>query len=190
MICPQCDQYVYGAQHICRPPTGARGSDIMTNQPILANLGDNDPIEYGGYFVFDDHAELLVVPEFDEDGEILDTNDDARWIVYRFDLQRCTFIDGVLSDNPYHPDKSAWFAGTAAERAARPQDTTYLENIVEDTGVELEELIEAFCSDDPVERAEAYLRVADYHGYENFDSYPLTLTRAEVEERYHLQEVQ
>jgi hypothetical protein len=44
---------------------------------LIDNLGDADPISYGGYFIYDDgSAELLDVPE----------NEDGEYIVYRFDI--------------------------------------------------------------------------------------------------------
>lgn len=148
----------------------------------IAQLGDNDPIDHGGYWilrdktgVYPEEAELLVVPDDDDDGE---------YIVYRFVLERCTFIDGVLSDNKFHPDHAAWWAGTEKERKARPQDTTYLKNIADFVGMELEELVADFCSEDAVKRAMAYRAVGDYHGFDNLDSYPLTLKRREVKKRY------
>ena len=79
---------------------------------------------------------------------------------------------------------AAWWAKTEAERKARPQDTTYLKNIAEFIGMEVDELAEHFCSEDALKRAAAYRAVGDYHGFENLDSYPLTMTRREVKSRY------
>ena len=161
----------------------------MSAQPkwrFVANLGDVSPLEYGGYFVYRDitkvyapEAELLREPE---DGR--DHDSAARWTVYRFTLEPCTFIDGILSDNPYHPSRPAWFAGTEPERELRPQDTTYLRDLAEFIGADVKDLITDFCSDDPIRRAQAWRVVGDYHGYENLDSDPLVLTRAEVKKRY------
>ena len=147
----------------------------------IAQLGDKNPIDHGGYWilrdttgVYTEEAELLLVPD-DEDG---------RYTIYRFTLDRCTFINGVLSDNKFHRDHAAWWAKPEAERNARPQDTTYLKNIADFIGIEVEELAEHFCSDDALKRAAAYRAVGDYHGFENLDSYPLTMTRQEVKARY------
>jgi hypothetical protein len=162
----------------CYPLTRSLGEQerqaMSTAQPnwkLLRNLGDASPVDHGGYFVYTDEtgvyppeAEVLVSPDDDEGGE---------WMVYRFPLERCTYIDGILSDNKFHPAKPAWFA-TLAD-VASSMDTTE------------DELIEQFTSDDPLKLAEAYRAVGDHHGFENFDSYPLTFTdRAEVEERYDL----
>ena len=161
----------------------------MTQQPkwkLIDNQGDANPLDYGGYFIYEDEtgvyeaeAELLV-PE--DEGER--DGDQDTLMVYRFILDRCTFIDGILSDNKYHPFKPAWFAKPESERAERPQDTTYLKNVADYCGESVESLIKHLCSEKPVDRAVAYRAIADYHGWENFDSYPLELTRAEAEERY------
>jgi hypothetical protein len=158
---------------------------MSTRQPewkLLANLGDVHPIDYGGYFVYEDatgvypaEAELLESPDSDE----------GVWTVYRFTLERCTLVNGVLSDNKFHPEHAAWFAQPECGRANRPQDTTYLSNIANLYGMKLEEMQRLFISDSPVERAHAYRAVGEFHGFENLDSYPMTFkNRAEVEARY------
>lgn len=144
----------------------------MTRQPtwkLLANLGDVSPVDYGGYFVYEDttgvydpEVELLVSPD----------NDEGEWTVYRFGIPRCTLIDGVMSDNEFHPELKAWFADDLAQ-------------VAQCFGMTLEELQRNFISDSLVERARAYQAVGIYHGFENFNSYPLTFNcRAEVEARY------
>lgn len=152
---------------------------------LIANLGDRNPIDYGGYFVYIDETGV-----YDPEAELLEvTNENdceaTEWSVYRFSLERCTLENGILSDNKYHKDHAAWFAKPERERAERPQDTTYLKNVADCMGMELEALQAMFCSDNPIERAHAYRCVGEYHGFENLDSYPLTFTdRAEVEARY------
>jgi len=156
------------------------------NWKYIANLGDANPIDHGGFFVYidetgvyDPEVELLGVIEENDCGEA------SRWVVYRFSLERCTFEDGILSNNKFHKDHAAWFAEPECKRAERPQDTTYLSKVAECMGMDLETLQTLFCSDNPIERAEAYRCVGEYHGFGNLDSYPLTLTDGtEVEQRY------
>lgn len=139
---------------------------------LIANLGDVNPFEYGGYFVFVD--ETGEYPPEAEVLEILDENDNGtpnKYEVHRFILEPCTFVNGVLSDNSFHPDFPAWFADS-------------LDGICSSMDVKKEELIRLFCSDDPVERAQAWRNVGEYHGYVNLDEYPLTLNRKEVWGRY------
>lgn len=147
----------------------------MTNQPkwqLIANLGDATPLDYGGLFVFRDETgvyreemELLEVqhPDADYDG-------DLRYEVRRCVLERCTLTNGILSDNQFHPEHPAWFADGLAGVAAT----------IGSTKEELERLL---CSENPLERAEAYRAIGDYHGWDNLDSDSLTLSRTEAEAR-------
>lgn len=136
----------------------------------IANLGDVNPINYGGFFVYIDLTGVYA-PE----AEVLITNEVAgdcdSWTIYRFILEPCTYtVDsgyeggGVLSDNPYHPMYAVWFADK-------------LESIAETMGTAREELIKLFCSDKAIDRAEAWRMVGDYFGYDNLDQYPWTCTR-------------
>lgn len=154
----------------------------MTDQPtwkFVENLGDVNPVEHGGFFVFIDETGVYA-PEV----EMLDPPCEGqdKWTVYRFILEPCTFKDGILSDNRFHPNHPAWFAKPEKDRKERPQDTTYLNDL---TGAfPLDELTRLFCSDDPKERAVAWREVGEYHGYDNLDSDPLRLTEEEVKQRY------
>jgi hypothetical protein len=120
--------------------------------------------------------------------EHLDFKSQLKWRVYRFVLEPCTYINGILSDNKYHPSKAAWFAKPESERKARPQDTTYLKNIADFVGITVDELAAEFTAGSNTEglikRALAWRAVGEYHGFENLDSYPLDFDRAEVEQRY------
>ena len=147
----------------------------------VAQLGDVNPLDSGGYWVFVDEtgeyapeAELLEVPD----------SDDGEYVAYRFILENCTYINGILSDNQFHPEKPAWFAGTKRERKERPQDSTYLKNIADFIGMTVNELAKQFRSGDPIERAQAWRAVGEYHGFLNLDEYPLTMTRREARLRY------
>ncbi len=166
---------------------------------LIANLGDVNPVEHGGYFVYidetgvyDPEACLLIAP--DETEIKTDTTtpenvywEQGEWTEYRFSLERCTYdaANDILSDNKFHPDYPAWFAKPERERVERPQDTTYLQNIANSMGIEKAELIRLFCSENPIERAEAYRCIGEYHGLENLDSDPLTWTDSrKVKERF------
>lgn len=147
----------------------------MTNQPIwraIANLGDTDPLNYGGAFVLIDTRELEegenhYTPElhiFEEPtGEPLEWYE--RHVVL---LDRCTYINNTLSDNKYHPGHPAWWA-------SNPGD---LIGIAAAMDISITELIAQFCSEDPIERAIAYKMVYDYWGPQ--DGYPDTFTEEEV----------
>lgn len=141
------------------------------NQPkwkLVAQLGDRDFTDYGGYFIYEDttgvypsEAEKLFAPH----------NDASKWEVRRFILRPCTFQNGILSDNKFHPDHPAWFADKIGACA----------NYV---GIPLAELIDMLVNGNTVNRALGWQAIGDYFGYENLDSYPLYFSRAEVEKRY------
>lgn len=180
----------------------------MSRQPeweCIANLGDADPITYGGLLVYVDKTgvyppEVEVIEErenesyeedFDpeehgEDGYDEDKHEELHWSIYRTPLDRCTYNPETecLSDNKFHPDKSAWFSQTKQERAERPQDSG-LESVCSAMGIERDELIRLLCSEDPLELAEGYRCIAGTWGWHEFDQYPLEIkSRSEMEERY------
>jgi len=148
----------------------------MTQQPdwkTIANLGDANPCEHGGYFVHIDET-----GEYAPEGEWLEVSDEdnpkpyAR--VYRFSLEPCTFIDGILSDNKFHPGNPAWFADS-------------LHQIATSNGCTFESLVYCLTSKSPIDRAHAWRDIGQYHGFENLDGYPLHLTKAEtVDKFFHL----
>lgn len=150
---------------------------------MVGRVGDVNPIDHCGGFIYID--ETGVYPPEVEYIEAPCDDEKGPWRIYRFILEPCTWINGILSDNKFHPDKPAWFAKTEEERKERPQDTTYLKNIADFMGMESPELVDLFISDDPQDRATAWMAIGEYHGFENLDSYPLIFTnRAEVEARY------
>ena len=144
---------------------------MTTRQPkwkLLANLGDVNPIDYGGYFVYQDttevyppEAELLISPD----------SDAGTWTVYRFVLDRMEeyeLPDGRIilipfgfskrSDLPFPIENyGEWFS----------QD---LDQVAEFIGTTADQLRSMFCSPEPTDRAMAYLAIAEYHGHENLDS--------------------
>ena len=138
------------------------------SQPVwklVANLGDVNPLDYGGYFVYVDETGV-----YQPEAELLREYDES-YTVHRFRLEQCTLTDGILSDNSFHPSHPAWFADS-------------LVSIKVYGGTE--DLIPLLCSADPIQRAIAYQAIGDYHGFENLDSYTITLTRKEVKKRYKL----
>lgn len=145
---------------------------MTTKQPVwkyLANLGDVNPIDHGGFFVYVDTTKVygveceLLEPSADDD-------EDGPLTAYRFIADRCTYVDGILSDNPYHPESAAWFAD--------------LEGIAACVGQTVDALRAALCSAEPLSRAMAYRELVAYYGPNEFDSEPITLTRKEAKKRY------
>ena len=147
----------------------------MTKQPewkFVANLGDVNPLDYGGYFVFEDRTGVYP-PEAEKfDPDTMDA--------HRIVLDPLTLVNGKLINAriakeeklPYPLESyTEWFEDSI------PSIASYI-------GMEEAELISLFCSNDPRKLARAYEAVYMYHGWENGDSYPLTLTEEEAEKRY------
>lgn len=151
----------------------------MTDQPawkLVANLGDQNPLEHGGLFVYRDETGVYC-----EKAVKLDPMLNGTFEVRRFCLEKCTYENGVLSDNPYHKDHPVWFGDRTPDKW-NPEGE--LKKLADYTGQTEEGLIKAFCSDNPCDRAMAYESVGNYHGWENLDEYPVTLTYEEAKEKY------
>ena len=132
----------------------------MTEQPQweqIANLGDVNWEEHGGYFVYRDTTGV-----YPEEAEFVLPEDDGG-TRYRFILDRLKMVDGFLvpiryeSDWP-HPVKSydEWFHEDLSKVAAF-------------IGTDLESMRKMLCSENPLQRAEAYRAIGEYHGWENLD---------------------
>lgn len=114
-----------------------------------------------------------------------DTRNRVRYKVYRFSLDRCSAHKGLfdkhwmiipygyhlLSDlqNPieYYEE---WFS-KKLDRVAASSDLDH------------DELVEALCSEDVLERWKAYDAISGYYGPDNFDNYPLDLSEKELADR-------
>ena len=145
---------------------------MKTQQPVwkfLANLGDANPIEHGGFAVFVDETGVYA-PEC----ELLETPEETGrrdWSVRRITCERCTFINGVLSNNKFHPAKPAWFADKLGAMASF-------------YGIEVSALVALFVSPDPLSNAEAWRMIGEYFGWDELDSYPVYFNREDIESRW------
>lgn len=161
---------------------------MKTNQPkweLIANLGDANPIEYGGYFIYRDTTGV-----YPEEAELLDSpeDDSGTWTVYRFILDR---LERIETDDRILLVPSGFSQKWANGKLPHPiyvYDEWFSENlsrVADYIGQTLEEMRNDLCSEDARRRAFAYRAIGEYHGFDNLDSYPLTFThRAEVELRY------
>jgi hypothetical protein len=128
----------------------------------LANLGDVNPLDHGGFLVRSD-GEIVVIEPNDEDRKIE---------VYRFSNTLCYPIEGGgVSDNEFHKDHSAWFDSGLDDVA----------NSCDHKDIEAD-----LCSKDPIVRARAYQSIIGHWGIHEFDQYPITLTRTECRRMYNL----
>lgn len=137
---------------------------------LVGTIGDRNPVEYGGGYVFRDKTGVYD-PEV-EYVEPIETDDGSAGVfAYRVVLESHTYVNGILSDNKFHPDKAVWYADD-------------LDRVCETCDCDRDELIGNLCGDDPVARAWAYETLASYFGWHEFDHYHLTLTADEAEKRY------
>ena len=159
----------------------------MTNQPVwkkIGTVGDINPIDYDGGFIY--HDETGVYPA--ELEYIQSTRDDEpiEWRVYRTVLDRLRCRDGYLylasvEDNwgKYHEGEKEFYPSVYDEWFNRD-----LGGVADCVGLGVADLREMLCSEDEQARAFGYLNLAEYFGWENFDSYPLHFTsREELEAR-------
>jgi hypothetical protein len=151
----------------------------MANQPkwkFVANLGDVNPLDHGGYLVYRDRTglhppEAVRIEPRDHSG-VPDRERDRSWYVARFVLEPCTYQDGVLSDNPFHTDRPAWFA----------KDLHAIGRLMGDDGPD--GVIDDLCSEDPVQRALGYQAVGLYLGFQEFGDAEIVKGRVEMRRRY------
>jgi hypothetical protein len=164
---------------------------MTTKQPrwkLIAQLGDVNPVEYGGLFVYVDttgnyppEAEKLFSPDGDvkvwetrrfilEDLKFVQDGTDTYLVPARFDET------GLWPYPASHYDE--WFHKDLASVA------TYVD-------MRVDELEDAFVSPNPVIRARAWEALGDYHGWDNLDSYPVTYEkRSQLPRRFKRFKVQ
>lgn len=156
--------------------------DMPSDRPLnaqpkwefVANLGDRSPLDYGGYFVYQDATGV-----YEDEAVLLQANEDDTYVIWRINLERYKRVDGHLVPIKYD---ATW--RHSIERYA-PWFEKDLPGVAETMNTTVEDLEAALKSVDPVTRAVAYRDIADYLGWVNFDEYPLTgMTRAQVKKRY------
>lgn len=123
---------------------------------VLGNLGDKHPLDYGGLIVYEVIDDDIEYIRAEHWNEPL-TEDHLYW-VYRFDVEKDVFKD------------LSWVGRWA--------------KIARFAGMHLEALFMLGLSENPLERAEVYRLVGEYHGWENIDGSPEKFTREEMEKRW------
>ena len=151
----------------------------MTRQPkwkFVANLGDADPLEHGGYMVFEDATGV-----YEAEAEIWDPDFKN---LFRIQLDRMALVEGhlipfrIANRAPHkgplpHPLKSyiEWF-------------DSHIESVASSNDIAPNELRRLFCSEDPVERAHAYYELYTHEGWINGDSYPVRMSVTKMAKRW------
>lgn len=135
---------------------------------LVANIGDANPFEHGGFFIFKDktgkydlEAVSLTVCDYGPNGP------DAV-IESRLMLDKCyTNAHGRLVDK-YGYANVDYPLGD-------------LESIARCNGETVDNLINQLCSDDPIERGHGYLSIFNYYGSQGDNS---ILTNKEARKKY------
>lgn len=123
---------------------------------ILGNLGDKNPLDYGGHIVYRVHD-----PKNDTrwvTGEYWDEPADDTYQVYRWNIEK-----DVVKDLDWVDE---WGS------------------IAESVGMDVEVLKRLARSEGPLDRAGVYEMVGRFYGFDNLDSSPDTFTRDEMEKRW------
>lgn len=140
---------------------------MKTKQPkwkCIAQLGDVNPVEHGGIWVFEDQTKTYS-PE-------IEMFEPETGTLSRFQMDGCTHINGILSDNKFHPEKEAWFADRISA-------------VAESVGKTESELILMLCHpSNIIQRAHGWLAIVGYFGVYELDQYPIKLKKAEAKNRY------
>jgi len=125
------------------------------------------------YAIFHDSTGI-----YTEEAEITEESGARSFTVYRFPLDRLKLVGGHLVSEKYSRDwphslasYTEWFAGS-------------LSVVAKSIGGEKSKLIEALCSPDPFRRFWAYHAIGGYHGFTNFDSYPIQRNERELGKRW------
>lgn len=116
--------------------------------------------DVGNIYVDDGQYEAEIFQEYDDDGRTM-------FQVYRYPLDKCVLRKGKILSSGGHEE---WFSDD-------------LKSIAQTSGTSVTKLAKALCGRNPVARFWAYYDIGSHHGFDNLDSYPLTLTEKELEKR-------
>lgn len=163
----------------------------MTRDPnwkFTANLGDANPLDHGGLFLYVDETNVYP-PELELLEEPPEDSKEGNYEIYRVVLDQLKIVTerddqdrnathtylvpaSYTSSWPYPVSRyDVWFHERLADMA-------------ESADADVDELRREFTSDEPMVRARAYLAAIGHLGAHEFDQYKLVMTRTEVEARY------
>lgn len=150
---------------------------IQNQQPAWRLLWATDTVA-----VFEDTTGVYA-PEMELLEEYEDDKGDTRFVVYRFDLPRLKREKDDEGNEYIVSEKynKSWPHSLSQYPEWFMKD---LSSVGDSVGATREELIEALTSAEVGDRVSAYDAIGGYHGFVNFDSYPLDLSEAEVDERW------
>lgn len=93
---------------------------------------------------------------------------DGTFQLSRIDVEAHTFINGILSDNKYHPELPAWYAETALK-------------VFSEFEAGIETMVKLLCNDADIRaQAQAFSWIVEYYGTYEFDQYPVPMDAKEA----------
>lgn len=149
---------------------------------LVCNLGDVNPVEHGGYFIYKDTTGV-----YGFEADKLDAPEDcdvpgATWQSFRVLLERQKLVrDGnhvylvpfAYKESWTHPVSQypEWYVES-------------LDKVADSMGTSRIEIETALCSEDPAQLAWAYQCIGDYHGWANLDHDYRMMTKKEVKKHF------
>jgi hypothetical protein len=155
---------------------------MSTEQPVwklVANLGDVNVADYGGFLVYVDTTGV-----YPPEAEIYETDEQEHGgEVYRFVLDPPRF----KTFKPGHYNQATLHIPSERNRSWYwyPEwFVKYLDSVASTCGTTKFQLLRGLFSKDPIKRAVAYRDIVGNFGPFEFDQYPVKLTEEEAHERY------
>lgn len=141
-----------------------RKDDGQPRWQCVGTIGDVNPIEHdGGWVLVDTTGQYAPELEYlDRENPFEDDPKKVVHLIHRIVLEPCTWINGILSDNKFHPECVAFFADDG------------LVGLANTFGLTPDEMAAMFCSTDVCERAQAWFEAASIHGWVNFGDEPIS----------------
>lgn len=156
---------------------------------IVANLGDVNALDYGGFIVWSDGSCMLIDEPTERDTRDQDAgeNDEANdtYQVYRFDAEYprwLAYVGGGSGSrvSRHHLEGSHLYGGNTWEHRDWWLMPEKVHSLCESAGITPMQFLRMALSTDVVQRACAYQAVANHWGAIELDCYPETFTRAQL----------
>jgi hypothetical protein len=125
-------------------------------------------------------------PEVEVAQEISDAPDEERFQLFRVPLERFKVVIETEGDTRFHYLVPIAYETSWPHPASSyvPWFNKHLGEIADSAGTDRETLIEQLCSPDPVQLFRAYADIGGHFGWREFDSYPIRLSKSELNERW------
>jgi hypothetical protein len=117
-------------------------------------------------------------PEVEIAGEI----GEERYQLFRVPLER--FKTVIVDDTRYIVPAGYETSWPHPAGSYQPWFYDDLGSVADSAGTDRDTLVEQLCSEDPEQRLHAYVDIAGYHGWINFDHGPFEVSEQELDERW------